>query len=265
MRIPTFDGHARLAAVAPLTRRNAAGLLLERDEAVTKPIADALGLDDSELIERARVSIVDSPRYLQEECLAYFIRDCRRRGDTWLGEQLAEILVGRCSRFINSRARAALSGAYAEDCIGDILYALAKQLLAPDDRSDYAQVRFWVFLDRIVIGAVRVQLRALRRDRRLVSIGEEASDDESSIPLRLADTMTPPPDRLAVASEGLATLEEPFRQAFVLRHYCGWPIGGDASHPSISGHFGVKPRTIQNWLRKAETRLEAWRGGDHDE
>ena len=63
-----------------------------------------------------------------------------------------------------------------------------------------------------------------------------------------------------LVGEALATLEEPHRTVFVLRHYQGWPV--ESKHPgdpTISGYFGVTSRTVRNWLTTAEKRLAEWR------
>jgi transposase-like protein len=34
---------------------------------------------------------------------------------------------------------------------------------------------------------------------------------------------------------------------------------------TISRHFGVDPRTIRNWLHRADEALGQWRGEQHDD
>lgn len=68
-------------------------------------------------------------------------------------------------------------------------------------------------------------------------------------------------ERLVLLGDGLRALSEPYRAAFILRYYAGWPIQDrDPTVPTISRHFGKDPRTIRNWLAKAEEELERWRG-----
>jgi len=61
--------------------------------------------------------------------------------------------------------------------------------------------------------------------------------------------------------DALSRIDEPFRSAFLLRHYFDWPVEDqDPAVRTISRHFGKDPRTIRNWLKKAEESLQTWRG-----
>ena len=67
-------------------------------------------------------------------------------------------------------------------------------------------------------------------------------------------------DRVLIKA-ALHQLEEPIRSAYLLRHHQGWPIEDkDPNVRTISRHFGKTPRTIRNWLSRADELLEAWRG-----
>lgn len=61
--------------------------------------------------------------------------------------------------------------------------------------------------------------------------------------------------------DALSRIDEPYRSVFVLRHYFGWPTEDRFPNTrTISRHYGVDPRTIRNWLKKADQALEQWRG-----
>ena len=65
----------------------------------------------------------------------------------------------------------------------------------------------------------------------------------------------------ALIEAALSQLEEPIRSAYLLRYLEDWPIEDkDPAVQTISRHFGKTPRTIRNWLSKADEILEAWRG-----
>jgi len=67
-------------------------------------------------------------------------------------------------------------------------------------------------------------------------------------------------DDLASIKMGLSSIKDPYRKAFVLRYYAGWPIkSNDPDEVTISSYFKVTPRTIQNWLDIAEEGLAKWR------
>ena len=64
----------------------------------------------------------------------------------------------------------------------------------------------------------------------------------------------------------MSQLKEPLRSAYLLRHYYGWQIENqDPNVQTISWRFNKTPRTIRNWLNKAEKCLEAWREENRDE
>ena len=61
--------------------------------------------------------------------------------------------------------------------------------------------------------------------------------------------------------DALSRVKEPYRTAYLLRNYAGWPIEDqDPNVPTISRKFGVDPRTIRNWLKAVEDELQSWRG-----
>src|SRR5262245_26563515 len=140
-----------LTTVIPLTRRNRAGAVLRRDDKVESQIGATLSFDSPQLVARARITDERSPDFLREECLVYFIRDCRRRDDWQLGDMLGDVLFRRCKKWINDRVHAALEPAYVDDCIGEVLLNLSEMILEQGDRGDFAQVRFWKFLKRLTV------------------------------------------------------------------------------------------------------------------
>ncbi len=57
--------------------------------------------------------------------------------------------------------------------------------------------------------------------------------------------------------EALDHLEQPYREAFLLRYFAGWPIQNrDPRVRTISRHFRRDPHTIRTWLRKAKEILQ---------
>ena len=137
------------------------------------------------------------------------------------------------------------------------------------DRGDFLQVRFWVVLEKLVVSAFSRQVKELARAARQVPLsalpGASDGDDEEThvaAPLEAMATPALSADQALLYREALATLEEPYRTAFVLRYYEGWPIEDkDPGVPTISGYFEKTPRTIRNWMASAEQTLAAWRGG----
>ena len=123
-------------------------------------------------------------------------------------------------------------------------------------------------MEKLAVTTFGRYVRELNHQTRQVSLSalpgaDNGSDDERRASVSLEDIAesTMEMDRTMLYREGLATLDEPHRTAFVLRYYAGWPIeDSDPTVPTISRHFSKTPRTIRNWMNAAEATLAAWRG-----
>ena len=251
-----------------LTRRNRDGVPYQRDAAVEAQLAVAADLAPGALIERARRRDHEAPCYLREEALVYLLRESARRGEAATASALCEALLARCAGYINAKL-GALGAEARDEAFAEVVAELCGLILDLDsDRGDFLQVRFWVTLEKLVVAAFGRQAREIARAKRQVPLsalpGAEGGDEEErTVAARLEDITAPslPPDLALLYREALATLEEPVRTAFVLRHYEGWPIEDqDPSVPTISRYFDKTPRTIRNWMSAAEQALAAWRG-----
>ncbi len=254
--------------VRTLTRRNRDGLIYRREAAVEQQIDAALSLTPDAIVQRSR-RCGDAPDHLQEECLVYLLREFAGRGDAATVSALSEALLQRCMRFISGKLLALGRQAHDEAC-DDVVVRLFELILdLESDRGDFLQVRFWVVLEKLAVAAFGRQVNELARSARQVPLsalpGASDGDDEETHVAAPTDALAapaPPPEQALLYREALATLEEPYRTAFVLRHYAGWPIeDGDPGVPTISRYFDKTPRTIRNWMATAEQVLAAWRGG----
>lgn len=258
------------APIEPLTRRNAAGVVYRREPVVERQIAEALRLPPDRLRERAAVSDQHAPDYLKEECLVYLLRRYQRAGERRLVSDLAEALLRRCANLINAR----LCSLDAGDGYYDVVERLFGQILDLDsDRGDFLQVRFWPALDKLAVRAFNQQLTQRKRAQVTVPLSSLAGYDRDdgdepgqvARPRDLAAIAAPSGEAAVLADDlirdALSRVDEPFRSAFLLRHYFDWPIEDqDPAVRTISRHFGKDPRTIRNWLKKADEALQAWRG-----
>ena len=259
--------------IEPLTRRNAHGVVYQREPEVERQIAQALRLPADRLRERAAVSDQESADYLKEECLVYLIRHYHRAGERQLVNDLTEVLLRRTAKLIHSRFRG-LPAEAAEDGYGDVVERLFNQILdLESDRGDFLQVRFWRALEKLAVRAFSQRLTLHKWAQATVSISSLAGydhdeDDHDERVVRPHDdaALASPSGELAVIQsdlirDALSRIEEPFRSAYLLRHYAGWPIEDqDPNVQTISRQFGKDPRTIRNWLKKADEALERWRG-----
>ncbi len=254
--------------VRELTHRNREGVPYRRAAEVEEQIMIALALAPDRMIERAQLRDHHSPVYLQEECLVYMLREFQRRHDEGSVAALGEALLRRCARHINGKLQA-LGAGTVDDAFADVVSRLFELILdVESDAGDFLQVRFWVVLEKIVVTTFGRYVKELQRRARHVSLsalpGSDDGDGDERHSVGVMGTVletTMAMDTAMLYREGLATLEEPYRTAFVLRHYAGWPIEHqDPTVPTISRHFDKTPRTIRNWMNTAEATLAAWRG-----
>jgi DNA-directed RNA polymerase specialized sigma24 family protein len=244
----------------PLTHCNRDGVPYRRDGNVERQILAVASLSTDDLLGRARITDGTALHFLQEETLAYLIRRAHREGDDALVDGLAEVLVGRCTRYLKALLRG-LRPDPLEEAIAEALADLFERLVEPEgsDRGDFLQVRFWVVVKRLAKAAAR---RAWEEsDTLLVAIDPTGggSDDEEDHRVQLPDPMATAPDTQLLIDEALALLEPNVRTAFLLRAE-GWPVEDrDPTVPTISRLFGKTSRTIRYWLSQAEEQLATWR------
>jgi len=258
--------------VQPLTRHNGAGEVYQRTASVHSQIEAALAMTSSQMVERAGISDLSSPDYFQEESLVYLIREFRRRNDVRTVNVLTELLIRRCQRTISGRLLA-FGLESVEDAVRDVIADLLDRILnLKSDRGDFLQVRFGLALKRLVIGVYRRYLAKAEEAENIVPLssiaGYESEKDDDMQPVVPLDDVVDPSisvEQYVLYREGLNILEEPYRRAFILRHYDGWQIEAlDPSIPTLSRYFGKTPRTIRSWLTQAEEMLERWRGEQHE-
>lgn len=247
------------SSVEPLTRCN-----YKRLSATQKQIESASNLDPPTLIHRTHERDHNHPDHLSAEALVYFIRQADRDGDGKTREVLFRELLERCTPFFRGKFRG-FGVERREDLQGEVLKKVVEDILAPDDRGDFMQVRFWKYLENKVIDAIRV---ATRQSEDAVSLDESNSGKDESEGLTRHETIGDErlsPEAFATIQQGLSKLPPKLRKVFLLRHYVGMKIGGDSAdeddpeEPTIARHFGCTGRTIRNWLKEAGKLLVGFR------
>jgi RNA polymerase sigma factor (sigma-70 family) len=264
-RTPAADSTTPVSSIAPLTRPDPQrpGKVYQRPDQVEMQVSEALALGAADLMRRSQVRNYNAPEYFQEECLVYLIRKYLGEGDRELVNSLVTELIGRCAKRINSKIETLLDPVYIEDCFRDAVAALFEQILdLENDRGDFAQVRFWVFLDARVSNVLRGYMKRQSEDRQTDALDLEPDDTDFNPSINSAlRTEGEVIIKQAEILEGLEVLEQPLRNAFVMRYYGGWEIeNDDPDVPTISKHFGVSPRTVRRWLATADEKLRLRRG-----
>ncbi len=250
----------------PLTRCNAEGNVYQRLAVVDSQIQEALGLDHVGLRNRLEIRDEDSPDFLKEESLAYLIRHYHEAGNREIVNDLAEGLLARCVTWIDSKL-ASLRNDLREDGNSSVVAELFARILdRTSDRGDFLQVRFWMGLERITVDVFRKQVSQFNAewsgDYDQAAIDDLAQQGAVVVPITSPGRSVESEaiDNILIRA-ALHQLEEPVRSAYLLRHHRGWPVeDNNPAVQTISRHFGKTPRTIRNWLARADERLEAWRG-----
>jgi RNA polymerase sigma factor (sigma-70 family) len=170
-------------------------------------------------------------------------------------------------------------GAQAQrDGYDDVLQELLVKVLdLGSDRGDFYQVRFWLALEGSTLRVFARLVRAAQQERYRVDYAalpgytDDAAEDQQRVRVAELDEIadTSAEDRVIARDQLMDALEhipERYRDAFLLRHYAGWPIEDqDPSVRTISRHFGVDPRTIRNWFGRIDEALAQWRGEQRDD
>ena len=227
---------------------------------VERQIGEAVTLDGTTLVERARRRDKTAPDFLAPEALVYFIRRAIQSREVRIRDDLFRELLERCTPYFRSRFRG-FARDDREDLQSEVQRMIIEDLFAHDDRSDFMQVRFWTCLERKCISVCRTTFRRPKNTEILEAgfSGEVASYGLSRLE-KEADRQVSPED-WATISEGLTKLPPRLRRAFLLRHYVGMKIGSDnpaedePKELTIAAHFGRTGRTIRNWLKEADRLL----------
>ena len=257
------------ALAKPLTRSTKAGKPYVRPQEVEVQLNQLLGESPAEQLARAKCTDKGSSRFVKDECLVYLVREAWFADDVAVYSELSQQLIRRCTRTIQRCLR--LLGVAAEDLedvFGDVITQMMTEILDDGGGGDFYQARFrrgLRFLTLKVHARYERQHERLLTENRLSAPRDEEGDGEQDGSLE--DRMRQPGDvaedaiHLLEIREALAAIRDPrHRKAFVLHYYDDWPIETqDPRMASVSVHFQVTPRTVNNWLRAAERDLAEWR------
>ena len=258
-----------LVLAKPLTRSTKAGTPYVRPSEVESQLNELLNEPAAEQLARAKCTEKGSPRFLKDECLVYLIREAWLADDSELYSELSQQLIRRCTPGIQRTLRLlGVGGDDLHDVYGDVITAMITAILDDEGAGEFYQVKFGRAIRFL---AIKIHARYEREHDRLVTEnrlpttrGEENTDEEDgSLEARVRQPGDVADDavRSLEIREALAAIRDPrHRQAFVLHHWDDWPIETqEPIMPSVSGHFNVTPRTVNNWLRAAERDLAEWR------
>jgi DNA-directed RNA polymerase specialized sigma24 family protein len=255
--------------VEPLTKSTREGVVYQRLPDVEAQIRASIGLRRAELVARAAIMDSASQEYLKEECLVHLVRAACLKDDVDGFNTAMGLLLRRCTRWIERGFRAlGVAPQDVPDALGELVKRMTIAIVAPDDRGDGYQVCFWKILKRELLKIHdrydRQRLKEKHQKSLSDSIGSEFEGEDGVV---LEDIIPSYEDvagsveRRMLIAEALDAIRDPrHREAFVLYHLEDWQIEAkDLAETSICKRFGVTSRTVNNWLRAAESDLLAWR------
>lgn len=254
--------NGRLNRLRPLNQTKSNGEPYRRLPDVERQIQDALLLDPTTIINRAKIKDKTSTDFLKEEAVIYMIREYHLSGRYDVVSDLGETLVVRCSKFINSEIKKHIDNIdEAEDCYGEVICELFGRIVDLDSKSSaFAEVLFWTFLGCIIQKRINSHIRGSVKKRAAIPLSEEIYNDPQT-----QESYLPAQERVLLEKEAMAALTRlplDLKEVFVLYHYEGWLVESeDPERMTISKRFGKTGRTIRNMLRRADIQLTAWSGG----
>ena len=263
---PQMTTEVRFAAtVRPLTKCKADGTRYERVPLVQEAMESVAGMTFEKALVRSQITDRAESGYLPPECLVYFVREAQRQDQRRFASSFMEALLKRCVRAIQRQLQS-LTREDAFHAYNDVVSDLTESIIdLSHDRGDYFQVRFMSGLKCRTTTVWTAYRNRANQTAGQVHLGTGGDDVECGgrQEVDLADPRaTAPPDVIAQreeCSEALGQLPEALRELFLLKA-CGWPIQSNDPHtPTLSTHFRVTPRTIQNRLARANDRLKQWR------
>lgn len=257
--IAQFGGATGPPTVEPLTHPGC-----KRLPEVEKQIREAIALENTGLIERTKQRDKAASTFLSPEAIVYFIRRDSKGGNDHVTNLLFSELFERCVQFFRGQFRG-FDEETRQELQQSVLVAVTEDLLASDDRGDFAQVRFWTYLKTQTIDACRKEFRNADSTESLDAPYPEGVESEGRCKLdRLRDKKLSP-EELAALSQGLERLPPKLRKVFVMRHALGFAVGSDDPNaddpqdPTLARHFKVSGRMIRIWLTQANDLLASVR------
>ncbi len=200
-----------------------------------------------------------------EEVLVTLLRRNAAAGDeklAWrIAAEITQRVKGRIARTL-TLWRLDQPESTAEDVIDEILTATYEALFDLSERERFWEIRFWVAFDRRLIKIARAKRTLLDTSQPQLPQEDELSHTQPAGASNVfgAPSLQDPVDAV-LAGEALALLSPNERTAFLLKHVAGMPEHSEKQNGpvTIAQVLNVSPRTIRNYLARAEKTLAEWR------
>jgi DNA-directed RNA polymerase specialized sigma24 family protein len=247
----------------PLTRtRKDNGSVYVREKDVEAQLRHLATLNER---ERRRAFFAEGEERLREEALVYVLRERATAGDDETAWQIAQLLVDRISGHVARQlSKWRLPPDDADDCTRDLFATLFEALFDGGPGGEFWEVRFWVCLDRRLWNLIEKRQTTLDAELREVEApggdGGERSNESGleSLLSRVKDTSVGPEER-AILSAALEHLTENERLAIYLTKIEGLPEeSDDPDRVTAATILGVTGRSVRNYLKRAEEKVQKW-------
>jgi len=249
--------------IEPLTKATTDGKVYTRRTEVEQQLRELLPLARDILTERLKETDYEKPGYVKSECVAYLIRHSRRLGDDEALSDLAETITKRINHTID-RHISFVSPNRKQECHDEIITKIILPLVdLQTNSSDYAQINFGRWVKYHILDVVERYFSVSDKESRTDSLTSTEDDAEEEVPAESEEFRVSglrPEEYSVFITDALNELSENERKTYLMRYRWEWEIENkNPAIPTISRHFGVTPRTINNWLNSAERKLSEWR------
>ena len=200
-----------------------------------------------------------------EEVLVTLLRRSAAAGE----DDLAWRIAGEITNRIKGRIARTLTlwrldqpESTAEEVVGDIITATYEALFDFSARETFWEIRFWVAFDRRLLKIARAKRTQLDNCQAPLPEDDQSHSDElMATSSSFGSSNLHNPVDATLVGEALALLSPNERTAFLLKHVARMPehSAKENGPATIAQVLKVSPRTVRNYLSRAEKTLAEWR------
>lgn len=236
----------------------------ERTERTEMDIRRSIALEGVELAAAFAEADADQAAHRTTEALIFFLRRALASNDQRLTRSLFRHLYERCKIYFRGAVRGVTDPDARMDIEQEVLRRLTELLLRNDEKADFLEARFWLYMRK----RVATECSSLAKRRRQEILASETINSDGDDALTLLDNVADPlleADARYDLQAGLAALPADLRELFILRYMEEWPIDNTrgarpaAAGPSLAELYGISPRAVHKRLAKAERLLAPFR------
>jgi DNA-directed RNA polymerase specialized sigma24 family protein len=252
----------------PLTRKTEEGRPYVRPPPVEAAIDEAIGLDEAEVVRRAKAGAGQMPH----ECVVHLIRDAHRRGRRTLEHRLLGALLERCSVMVERKLRGPRWADVRDEVLSQVGLLFAMDGARPEaGELDYYEVRFLNAFDLLRRRVMRAGRRRAERfpeakpstvalDDEKDGEGDDASIADLDQEQTFAAATQESAPRRAQILRAIDELPPEEREAVVLCHVMDLDVESeDPDKTTAASVTRVDGRTVRRRLARAAKKLSRFK------